>query len=154
MSIEQLLFFLFLVAIPLLEWLVRAMRGRTSGSSADDLRARNGGTVSDPRAPGSIPDTGRSASESRGAELPLPASPLPPAVPKANLPAPSEHLRESEREPRRRQRKHVPATSRGRDQSEEPLARLAPGDLRRAIVLAAILGPCRALEPKDTSQRG
>jgi hypothetical protein len=31
---------------------------------------------------------------------------------------------------------------------------IAGGDLRRAIVLIAVLGPCRALEPRDASQLG
>jgi hypothetical protein len=31
---------------------------------------------------------------------------------------------------------------------------IAGGDLRRAIVLIAILGPCRALQPKDASPPG
>jgi hypothetical protein len=153
MSIEQLLFFLLLVAIPLLERLIRAMQTRRAGSSGEQLPATDG-TVSRSRGPVSIRETGATAWETRGAELPLAASPLPPALPKA-IPHPvPEQLRASERAPRLREPKHVPATSRRTGQSERPLAprRIAAGDLRQAMVLIAVLGPCRALEPKDVSQ--
>jgi hypothetical protein len=147
---------LLLVAMPLLERLIRAMRARTNHSSGDDLSARDGRTASHPRVPASIPDTGTTPSEKRGAELPLPASPVPPPLPKALVPAAPEHLRASGRAPSLREPKHVPTTSGRTRQSEGPLAprRLAPGDLRRAVVLTTILGPCRALEPKDASQPG
>jgi hypothetical protein len=138
----------------LLERLVRAMRARTGGSSDDHLPVPDPGTVSRPRSPVSGPDAGTRASGRRGPELPLPASPLPPALPQA-IPHAPEHLSASEREPRVRVPTHVPATSRRTGQSERPLARrgvIAAGDLRRAIVLMAILGPCRALEPKGASQ--
>jgi hypothetical protein len=157
MSIEQLLFFLLLVAIPLLERLVRAMRARTGGSSDDHLPVPDPGTVSRPRSPVSVPDAGTTASGKRGPELPLPASPLPPALPQAIPHVAPEHLRASGREPRVRVPTHLPATSRRTGQPERPLARrgvVAAGDLRRAIVLIAILGPCRALEPKGASQLG
>jgi hypothetical protein len=157
MSIEQLLFLLLLVAIPLLERLVRAMRARTGGSPDDHLPVPDSGTVSRPRPPVSVPDAGTTASGRRGPELPLPASPLPPALPRGISHAAPEHLRASEREPRVRVPTHVPATSRRTGQSERLLARrrvIAAEDLRRAIVLIAILGPCRALEPKGASQLG
>jgi hypothetical protein len=155
MSIENLLFFLLLLALPLIERLMRAMRARASGPPGDDLPARNGATVPRPRAPASIPQTGTAAAERRGPELPLPASPLPAALHTALQPAASEHLPASERAPRR-ERKPVPATSRRTGQSERPFEprRIAPGDLRRAIVLMTVLGPCRALEQKDASQLG
>jgi hypothetical protein len=150
MSIEQLLFLLLLVAMPLLERLIRAMRARRSDSS-DDLSTGNGGALSHPRAPASVPAAGTTPPETRGAALPLPASPVPPALPKAVVPAALEHPRASERAPRVPDpKKRLPMTSRRTGQSERPSAspRLAPGDLRRAIVLMTILGPCRALEPE------
>ena len=131
MSAEQLLFLVLLVAIPLLERLIRAMRARTDGSRGQ-----------------------------RRTELPLPASPLPPALPQAKRHAAAEQLRASERQPPvRGERKQVPATRQRTAHSARAMRRgtalrpvIAGGDLRRTIVLMAILGPCRALEPKDASQ--
>ena len=162
MSVEQLLFFLLLIAIPLLERLIRARRARTGGSPGERGPATAQGTVSRPRLPLSVPDAGGTASDGRRTELPLPGSPLPPALPQAVRHAAPEQLRASEREPRmRRERKHGPAASLRTGHSERPLRPgtalrrvIAGGDLRRAIVLIAILGPCRALEPKDASQLG
>ena len=156
MSIEQLLFFLLVVAIPLLEWLIRAMRTRTTGSSRDRRPAPDGETVSRSRAPVSSPAPGTTARDGRGPELPLPASPLPRALPKS-IPDPApEHLRPTERAPRLREPRHVASTNRRTGESEQPLAfrPMSAGDLRQAMVLIAILGPCRALERKDTSHPG
>jgi hypothetical protein len=147
MSIEQLLFFLLLVAIPLLQRLIRAMRARTDASLGDRLPGPERETISGRRSPVSVPDVGTTAGP----------PPLPPALPKAIPYAAPEHIRASEREPRLRVPTPVPATSRRTGHSERPLALrrvVAAGDLRRAIILMAILGPCRALEPKDASQLG
>ena len=151
MSIEQLLFFLLLVAIPLLERLIRAMRARTGGTPAERTPAPAEATVSRPRAPVSVPDAGATGSERRRTELPLPGSSLPPAVRRA---AP-EQLLASEPEPRmRREDKREAAASLRTGHSDRPprsgtaLRVIAGGDLRRAIVLVTILGPCRALEPR------
>ena len=156
MSIEQLLFFALLVAIPLLERLIRVMRARTGGSSGDRTPAPAGETVSPPRPPLSLPDAGATPSQSRGTELPLPASPLPPALPQPIPHAAPGDLRASEREPRgRREPRPMPAASlRGGRSERRPAHRrvIGAGDLRRAIVVMAVLGPCRALEPKDASQ--
>ena len=162
MSIEQLLFFLLLVAIPLLERLIRAMRARTNDSSAERARTVAEPTVSRSRPPVSPHDASGTASEGRRTELPLPASPLPPTLPQAVRHVAPEHVRASEREPRvRREGKREPAASLRTRPSERPMRPgtglrhvIGVGDLRRAIVLIAILGPCRALEPKDTSQLG
>lgn len=124
MSIEQLLLFLLFVAIPLIEWLIRTMRARTGGSPGNQVPPPDRGTV--PRSRASVPDVGT-----------------------------SEHVQASKREPHLPMpQRAAPMSGRPRD-SLRPLARrraVLPGDLRRAIVSIAVLGPCRALNPKDASQ--
>jgi hypothetical protein len=159
MSSEQLLFLLLLVAIPLLERLIRALRARTGGLPGERTAASAEATVLRPRSPVSVPGAGAAASEGRGTELLLPTLPLPPALPQAVAGATPVQLHASERETRvRPDRKHAPAKSLRAGHSDRPIALrrvVAGADLRRAIVLIAILGPCRALEPKkDASQLG
>ena len=162
MSVEQLLFLLVLIAFPLLERLIRAMRARTGGSPAKRGPDVARGTVSRPRPALSVPEAGGTASQGRRTELPLPGSPLPPAPPQDIRHATPEQLRLSEREPpARRQRKHGPTASLRPGPSERPIRPdmsrrrvIASEDLRRAIVLTAILGPCRAVQPKNASQLG
>jgi hypothetical protein len=153
MSIEQLLFFLLLLAFPLLDRLIRVVRERM-GTPAGDSRPTAPGTVAGPGTPVSIPRPGSTASTRRDADLPLQALPLPPALPSPH--ADLGHLRAPERAPRPRERTRAPATSRRTGQADPPMAlrRIAGGDLRRAIALIAVLGPCRALQPKDASQPG
>jgi hypothetical protein len=138
--------------------LVRAMRARTDGSPVERTPTHAEATVSRPRAPVSVPDAGATGSDRRGTELPLPGSSLPPALPQVVRRAAPEQLPESERAPRmRRERKHGPAASLPARHSDRPTAVrrvIARGDLRRAVVLIAVLGPCRALESKDASQLG
>lgn len=156
MSIEQILFFVLLVAIPLLERLIRAMRARAGGSTDERTHAPAGPTISRPRSSVSVPEVGATPSDVRAAELPMPASPLPPPLPGEAPHAASEQVRASARETRvRQERKLGSATSLrvGRGKRPPALQRVIAGaDLRRAIVLIAVLGPCRALEPKDVSQ--
>lgn len=162
MSTEQLLFFLLLVAIPLVERLIRAMRARANSSPGQRAPTAAEPTVSSSRPPRSAHDAGRRASEALRAELPLPASPLPPALPEAARRAAPEQIRASQREPRvRRERQHGPSATVRPRHLQRPTRSgaalqhvIAGGDLRRAIILIAILGPCRALEPKDASPLG
>jgi hypothetical protein len=158
MSPEQLLFFLLLVAIPLLERLIRAMRARTNDSPGERAPTPAERAVSPWRAPRSAHDAGGPASEALRTELPLPVLPPPPALPEAARHAAPEQLRASQREPGvRRERQHGPAAT-VRQRPMRPGTALqqivAGGDLRRAIVLITILGPCRAFEPKDASPLG
>lgn len=162
MSIEQLLFFLFLVAIPLLERLIRALRARTGETPTEHTPAPAEANVSRPRVPVPTPETGDTRSETRGTELPLPGVSLPPALPQAVRRGEPDQLPASKREPRLRRegRRNVPSTLRtgqsagpGRP-GAAPRRIIAGADLRRAIALITILGPCRALEPKDASQPG
>jgi hypothetical protein len=161
MSIEQLLLFLLLVAIPLLQRLIRGIRARTGGSPWERGPAAAEGVVTRPRPALSVPDRGGTASEGRRTELPLPDSPLLPVLPHAARHAAPEQLRASERAPGlRRERQRGPAAVRAAHL--QPPTRpgtalqrvIAGGDLRRAIVLIAILGPCRALEPLDAPPLG
>jgi hypothetical protein len=156
-SIEQLLFLLFLLGLPLLERLIRATRTRRSESSAE--RAGNSAERDASRSglPGSTHDASGTASEGRQTELPLPA-PLPPALPQAFAHAVPEPLRATEgplhvRKESRRGPAIRPRTGVHSESSPVALRQvMVDGELRRAIVLIAILGPCRALEPKDASQ--
>ena len=156
MSIEQLLFFVLLIAIPLLERLIRAMRRRTSGSTGERTHAPAEPTISRPGSSVSGPEVGATPSERRAAEPPMLASPLPSALPPEAPHAASEQVGAPARETRVREgRKLGSATSLQVGHGERPraLQRLIAGaDLRRAIILIAALGPCRALEPKDVSQ--
>ena len=132
MSIEQLLFFLLLIALPLLERLIRAMRMRANDSSAERAATVAGPAVSGSRPTGSPDDASGTAADGRQTELTLPAL-----------------RREGNRGPIARLR------AGGRSDSRSALSPvIVDGDLRRAIVMIAILGPCRALEPKDASQLG
>jgi hypothetical protein len=159
MSIEQLLFLLILVALPLLERLIRAMRTRPHDSSAERAGTLDEPAVSASRAPSPPSDARGGAPNGRHTELTLPASPLPPALPQAVRHTVSEQLRPTEGALHvRRDGKHPPTTRlRTGVRSDSPVAPrrvVADADLRRAIVLIAILGPCRGLEAKDASQLG
>jgi hypothetical protein len=161
MSPEQLLFFLLLVAIPLLERLIRAMRARTNDLPGERAPTAAEATVSHARLPRSAHDAGGAASEAPRTELPLPASLPPAALPEAARHAAPDQLHASKREHVRRERQHGPAATARPGHLQRPtrpgtaLQRvIAGGDLRRAIALIAILGPCRALEPKDASPLG
>ena len=159
MSLEQLLFFLILVALPLLERLIRAGSARAGTPPSEREPAAAGRTVSGPRPALSSPDSG-TASWDRPTELRAPTSAVPPVVPQVVRHTASETLPVTERELRvPAGRQHRPPAKQRQGRPEErmrPLPALAGGvpggDLGRAIVLMAILGPCRALEPKDAAQ--
>jgi hypothetical protein len=144
MSVDQLLLLLFLIGIPLLERLIRVMRERTSESAAE--RASGSEPAVARRRPRSPADDANGAAvEAPRVELPRAAPPAPPAAPDTARPRIAEQLRATERERTRLQR----------ERQRAPSARqrvIAVGDLRRAIVLTEILGPCRALERDWKSQ--
>ena len=162
MSIEQLLFLLILVALPLIERLLRAIRGPANESPADPDRTVPEPVASRSRLPRSPHDASDRASEGHRTELPLPALPRPPALPQTVRDAAPEQLRAADEKLRvRREDKRRPAAGLRTGHSERPLrpgrARrpiIESGDLRRAIVLMVVLGPCRARELKDSSQLG
>jgi hypothetical protein len=140
MSIEQLLFFALLIGIPLLDRLIRAMRARTNGTPARPAPA--GAPPAHPPARVSVPAAGNTGSKKPARELP-----------QAGRPVARDPLPAIEREPRiRRERKHGLGTGvRARRWDRPASARrvVARRDLRRAIVLMTIIGPCRALQPMD-----
>lgn len=156
MSIEQLLFFVLLIAIALIERLIRAMRARTGDSPGERTRAPAEPTTSRPRSSVSGSAVGAIPSGGRAEEL-LPASPLPPALPRVAPHAASKQVRPSAREARVREGRTLgPATSRRVDHGERSRALqrvIAGADLRRAMILIAVLGPCRALEAEQAQTR-
>jgi len=120
MSTEQLLFFLLLIAIALLERLIRALRAHSNESPGDRAPAATEPTVSRSRPPLSARDAGHRAAERLRTELPLPAS-LPPALPEAARHAAPEKIRSSQREMRvRRERQHGPAATVRRGHLQRP----------------------------------
>jgi hypothetical protein len=159
MSVEQLLFFLLLVALPLLERLIRSLRVRTDQSQGAGGPAVPDGSVSRPPPIMPVPDVGGTAAEEPWTESPAAATPLPRPVRHTVRPTAPEP-RGFEHAPRvRRDRPHRPAASR-RGDSAAPMRPVVArphlvlhGDIRRAIVLMAVMGPCRALTPNDESPR-
>lgn len=162
MSPEQLLFFVLLAAILLLERLIRAMRARTNVSPGARAPTADESPVSRSRLPRSADDAGDPAPEALPPELAFLSSPPPPALPEAARHVALGDIRAAQREPAvRRERRHGPAATvrpghlLGRARAATALQRgITGGNLRRAIVLIAIVGPCRALEPKDASPMG
>jgi hypothetical protein len=158
MSIEQVLLFLLVIAVPLLERLVRAMRTRSGGAPPERTPGPARGPVSRPRGPVAVADAGagaaRMADEVTAPPIPVPS--LPPAPPETVRRARSGQRQASERALRLApERRPGPAPSiRGRQADRARARVLAGGDLRRAMVLIAVLGPCRALERQDASQPG
>ena len=125
MSVESILLLAFLIVIPLLERLVRALRARAQ--RAEELA---------PKPPQTPPPV-----------IPLPAVTPPPLTerhPAAERLSSADHVRARKirQDPATRPMRDGSLPSRGR--RVIPLAK--PADLRRAIMLMAILGPCKALE--------
>ena len=182
MSIEQLLFLLLLVGVPLLERLARAVRERAAREPVESAPEPVPPAVRRPPPPVPRPEPAATGPERGGGELPRPRSASPPPVapplpastppslpPPARPPAPpqvlpqareraaAERLRAAERQRAAgRERMRGPAPRVRARPSERPAARrvIDLGDLRRAIVLTTILGPCRALDSKDPTQLG
>lgn len=151
MSLEQLLLLAFLIVIPLLERLIRLLRARTRGSPEDQS---NTPVPQRPPRPPAPEEAGDADGESGYADLPvdieLPAPAPPPLAPPR---APAERLTSGERARARRLSQAGPAAPVGHPPQRvhgTALRRMsAVGDLRRAIVLMTILGPCRALHQPE-----
>lgn len=125
MSLEQFLLFAFLIAFALLERLIRALRARTSPPPARPPLPRPAGDAGG-KAGGKEERHPRAAGARVGRDRQRPPAA---AAPVAHLPQPA--------------RRGIAVQRLG-----------ARADLRRAIVLMAILGPCRALQhSSDASDR-
>jgi len=146
MSLEQLLLFAFLIAMALLGRLIRALRARTSPPP------------SHPPLPRRARDVEGEAFRTARPGVATPSSRAPPtrapqhAAAERHLPADGAWV------PRERQGPEAAPTAAARllvpmrhGIALEWLG--AGGNLRRAIVLMAILGPCRSLHSSDASDR-
>lgn len=179
MSIETLLLIGLLVLLPLVERLIGLLRSRTGGTEADQRHPpAPQRPLRNHRRP--APEWGDEAADhplppdiERPPDVyvpsPVPPAPAPP-LPAARSPVPHRAPRErhgsheSARLRRERQRGRetggqlVPSATldRARRQEVHSRARLgisSVGDLRRAVVLMTLLGPCRALQPSDDRER-
>ncbi len=159
MSIESLLLIGFLIVIPLLERLVGVLRARSKG--AQEQHSSNPVPPPPPPSPSRRPlpavAAGTSSPMKSVSDRVQPAPPPPLLAPKH--PAP-ERLTSRDRARARRENPLGPVApvSIGRSAQQRPrgfaLGRISEAaDLRRGIVLMAILGPCRALRSEDASHR-
>jgi hypothetical protein len=147
MSFESVLLLLFLV-VPLLERLIRFLRARAGEASAEPVPGTQERRAPLPRptAPEVLAaPTGIPAEPGRQAPPPIPGPVLPPRHPATERVSASDRVRAGRMSP-------APAAAlpRGRRAStaarRELLLRGGKDDLRRAVVLMTILGPCKALE--------
>jgi len=159
MSPESLLLLAFLILIPLLERLIRGLRAQTSRARAGQVNTPAPERPALPARP-SLPRVAADVDDGPTAhtELPRDTAPPTPAPPSPALRhAAPERSMSRDRTRARRQSQRGPAAPVAH--SLQPmrrgtaLRRIADGDLRRAIVLMTILGPCRALEPGDTHRQ-
>jgi hypothetical protein len=156
MSIEQILFFLLLIAFPLLERLVRWLRERPAASLPEGRPRTTAATASPAHAGPSIP-------EPMTAEppMPLPEQPvrrvrrsaaMPPAAPvdPPVQPPAGQRARPARRGNTKTLVTGAPVRHTGRTLLDRRL--LTGRDLSRAIILMAVLGRCRALNPHAPSE--
>jgi hypothetical protein len=148
MSFESVLLLLFLV-VPLLERLIRFLRARAGEASAEpvpDAQERPA-PVRRPTAPDAL---GEQTERPGEAMRPKPPPPVPaPVLLPPRHPA-AERLRASDRV---RAGRMTPASDAARPRVQRDstagrreLLRGGTADLRRAVMLMTILGPCKALE--------
>jgi len=158
MSIESLLLIGFLIVIPLLERLVRALRARSNGAQeqhpSHPVPPPPPPSLSRPRPAGAA---GTSSQMKSASDRVQPA--LAPPLLAPRHPAP-ERLTSRDRARARRENPLGPVApvSVGRSAQQRPrgfaLGRISgAADLRLGIVLMTILGPCRALRSEDASYR-
>lgn len=143
MSIELLVLLVVFILLPLIQQLLRAMQERDQGSSG--------------RPHGRRPPTRRPTmpEPQPAADVPLPRAPAVPPLPPATqhtVPAVTAHKPLPRRET---SRPVAPALTARRDaRRHTAIGSLRnPFDLRRAIVVMTILGPCRAISPSDWPER-
>jgi hypothetical protein len=134
MSVELLVFIFVALVLPLIERLLQRQRDRTAGQR---------------RAPKPAPRQPPSPQQGQPGPRPAPQRPAAPAPLPADKPAPVVRIAAP---PQRAvtPTQHAPALVHGR---RRPIPTLAgPVDPRHAMVLMAIFGPCRGMEPYDASR--
>lgn len=143
-GLDQLIFFAFIVLAALVDWVVRVIRNRNAP----------------PRPPVDEPDVTYYEDEAEYPEqeverVPAPAPAAREVVFDAPLPAEWRRVLETRRVPEPEARVHLPSPRAALPGGKpvdatrwrrEALGLRAPGAARRAIVMMAVLGPCRALE--------
>jgi hypothetical protein len=148
MSFESVLLLLFLV-FPLLERLIRFLRARAGQASAEPVPAtqERPAPVRRPTAPEVLAEPAQMPGE---AMRPIPVPPpVPPPVPLPPRHPAAERLRAADRV---RAGRTSPASEaalprvRRASTRRDLLLRGGTADLRRAVMLMTILGPCKALE--------
>jgi len=132
MSFEQLALLLMLVALPLLDRLIRAIRERAAESTGAGAPTAAEATVSPAPPPLPARDPRGTAPAPVLVALPLPERPLSTLPPRPVAPPAARRATAAQRRPALRDPRRL--------------------DLRVAIRSMAILGPCRAIEPKDATQ--
>jgi hypothetical protein len=155
MSVESLLLIVLLIVLPLLERLVRLLRERTSGPDRHDRPDRRSPSRPLPaESPSPANAGGTSVITKQGSERAR-ATPAPPPLPQH-----AARERPTSREPTAARRVPPPrirTVTVGRPASPpRPALTRRPfdvADLRRGIVLTAVLGPCRALQSADQLDR-
>ncbi len=164
MTIDQLLLIAFLLAVPLLERLMRALRERDRRSQGDQPRGQVPEWLPPPtRRPFPGPVRVEEPEDDDEEEVFRPGPIAPPIPAPQRLPprpaTPERPLSRERARPRRDSRAR-PATPLPAGRPSPRVRRdatvlrgLRPSGLRRAIVLMTILGPCRALPPEDAAHR-
>ncbi len=132
MSFEGFLLFAFFILLPLIERLIRSARQRQAGTPAPSTTRPVRTAPPAPRPP---------VAESSPPMASLPDIPPVPVSARENASIEDAPVRPIAREPRRKAPIAPRAPLRGLDRLFGK-----PRDLRRAVVLMTILGPCRALE--------
>src|SRR5688572_13385651 len=87
MSLEQLLLFLVLAGLPLIERLIRTLRARTNDAPVERAPAPADATVSRPEQRRTSADASDTATEGRQVEPPVPVSQVPPPLPRPVAPS-------------------------------------------------------------------
>jgi hypothetical protein len=156
MSVESLLLIVLLIVLPLLERLIGILRERARGRDAHEGREGTSPARSLPaetRSPASAGGTASSAKQSSDRSGPMSAPP------RLLQDARGERLTSRARPAVSREAAPRTATitvGRTASSSGPASARWSidgVADLRRGIVLMTILGPCRALQPRESIDR-
>jgi hypothetical protein len=161
MAPDQLWLIVLFVGIPLIEWLIRRIRAR--GTTASGERISTTGTKPpDAQAPTRRPGTRAAPDMSAGASRELPAAVSMPSRPSMAPPLAPLDNPASRRPSLQGRLTQKPAFTTAPVSAANPRKRVRHGgarifagaDLRHGFILMAVLGPCRAIAPEDSSQPG